>query len=48
MITPTTEQHTPPEQETLVEGMTTEEEELAKTIASFIDRTENRLKSLGL
>lgn len=49
MITPTTEQHTPLEEETLpVEGMTTEEEELAKTIASFIDRTENRLKSLGL
>lgn len=50
MITPTTEERTPePEQGTTGnEGMTPEEEELAKNITSFIQRTENRLKALGL
>lgn len=50
MITPTTEERTPEPEEgtTGDEGMTPEEEELAKTITSFINRTENRLKALGL
>lgn len=48
MITPTAEERTPTDQGQDSEGMTPEEEELAKTISSFIDRTENRLKALGL
>jgi HK97 family phage prohead protease len=52
MITPTTEQRTPTDGDaattTEQTGMTPEEEELAKSITGFIQRTENRLKALGL
>lgn len=48
MITPTADERTPTDQGEESAGMTPEEEELAKTITSFIDRTENRLKALGL